>query len=98
MQCSNDQLYKDSSREYPSLQKRGGGAGTEYNVLNQVVVMARLRRLSNSVFELGRQLEVDFLHHGAVVWLKLSGKIVTNLLVSRHVKRQKASLPVDVRA
>ena len=98
MQCSNDQLYKDSSREYPSLQKRGGGAETEYNVLNKVVVMARLRRLSNSVFELGRQLEVDFLHHGAVVWMKLSGKIVTNLLVSRHVKRQKASLPVDVRA
>ena len=80
------------------MQKRGGGAETEYNVLNKVVVMARLRRLSNSVFELGRQLEVDFLHHGAVVLMKLSGKIVTNLLVSRHVKRQKASLPVDVRA
>ena len=80
------------------LAEEGGGAGTEYNVLNKVVVMARLRRLSNSVFELGRQLEVDFLHHGAVVWLKLSGKTVTNFLVSRHVKRQKASLPVDVRA
>ena len=52
----------------------GGGAGTEYNVLSKVVIMARLRRLSNSVFELGRQLEVDFLHHRAVVWLKLLGK------------------------
>ena len=52
------------------LPHRREGAGTEYNVLNKVVIMARLRRLSNSVFELGRQLEVDFLHHRAKVWLK----------------------------
>ena len=50
------------------------GAGTEYNVLNKVAIMALLRRLSNSVFELGHQPEVDFLHHWASVWLKLSGK------------------------
>ena len=48
----------------------------------------------------GRQPEVDFLHHWGVVSLKLSGKSPfsnTSLLASRHIKREKASLPVDVR-
>ena len=58
----------------------------------------------------GRQPEVDFLHHWAVVWFKLSGQKTkekkdkrqkklrnTNLLASRHTKREKASLPIDVR-
>ena len=46
---------------------------------------------------------MDFLHHWEVVWLKLSGKSSlkekrnTSLLASRHIKREKASLPVDVR-
>ena len=54
----------------------------------------------------GRQPEVDFLHHWGVVWLKLSGKsylkkkrnsAIQVLLASRHIKRENASLPVDVR-
>ena len=53
----------------------------------------------------GRQPEVDFLHHWTVVWLKLSGKSSlrekklsnTILLASTHRKREKGSLPVDVR-
>ena len=40
---------------------------------------------------------MDFLQHWAVVWLKLSGSNSnTNLLASKPIKREKASLPVDV--
>ena len=53
----------------------------------------------------GRQLEVEFLHHWPVVRLKLSGRRKekremklsnTNSLASRHIKREKALLPVDM--
>ena len=45
----------------------------------------------------GSQPEVDFLQHWAVVWFKLSGSNSnTNLLAPRPIKREKASLPVDV--
>ena len=49
---------------------------------------------------------MDFLHHWGAVWLKLSGKsslkekrnsAIQVLLASRHIKREKASLPVDAR-
>ena len=65
-----------------------------------------LGSLSNSVFDDGRQPEVDFLHHSGVVSLKLSGKSSLKeketqqykfVSRSRHIKREKASLPVDVR-
>ena len=40
---------------------------------------------------------MDFLQHWAVVWLKLSGSNSnTNLLASEPIKRENASLPVDV--
>ena len=40
---------------------------------------------------------MDFLQHWAVVWLKLSGSNSnTNLLASKPIKREKASLPIDV--
>ena len=40
---------------------------------------------------------MDFLQHWAVVWLKLSGSNSnTHLLASKPIRREKASLPVDV--
>ena len=60
-----------------------------------------LGSLSNSVFERRTSTGIGILHHWAVVWLKLLGKQKklsnTNVLASRHIKREKASLPVDVR-
>ena len=47
---------------------------------------ARSQRQTNNDND-GRQPEVDFLHHWAVVWLKFCN---TNLLASRHIKREKA--------
>ena len=51
-----------------------------------------------------RQPEVDFLHSSAVLLNKFLGKSSrakkpshTDLAASRHIKRDKASLPVDVR-
>ena len=64
-----------------------------------------IRNIDAAFLSDGRQPEVDFLHPWAVVWLKLSGKSslgekkLSNkiLLASRHIKREKGSLPVDVR-
>ena len=60
-----------------------------------------LGSLSNSVFK--RLTSTGSGHFASLGsdWLKLSGKQKTlsntNLLASRHLKREKASLPVDVR-
>ena len=63
--------------------------------------MVIIGSLSDSVFARRTSTgKVDFLHHSGVVSLKLSGKSSfsnTSLLASRHIKREKASLPVDVR-
>ena len=74
---------------------------TSVAALKRLGLSFSLGSLSNSVFERRTSTGSGFFASLDSDWFKLTGKQKklsnTNLLASRHVKREKSSLPVDVR-
>ena len=99
MQCSNDQWFKDPSREYPSSQKRGGG-GRGWNWIQRSKQSGHhgtTKEIKQQRFWAWTSTRSRLFASQGSSLVETFVKIVSNLLASRHIKRQKAWPPVDVR-